>query len=201
MGTVEFKGWLRWCGGVQSRNHIKSSYSYGWFRLCWREVFFWTICFLPLTFLEWRSYQRCNKLVSLYLGYQTFLKEILVIFFNNFYKSMPIWLRRDNVYSWQCPNQNDQKHEYVYFYASNFEKIRNLHVLQLKTWKILAKGNSFNPATRECDLCLKEKFCIIFQPEGASLNDTSELFATCRHRLIRSWRTFNPPFQSSKTSQ
>ena len=40
MGTVEFKGWLRWCGGVQSRNHIKSSYSYGWFRLCWREVFF-----------------------------------------------------------------------------------------------------------------------------------------------------------------
>ena len=51
------------------------------------------------------------------------------------------------------------------------------------SWKILAKCESFNPATRKCNLCLREKYCIIFKPEGASLNARSELFATCRHRL------------------
>ena len=34
------------------------------------------------------------------------------------------------------------------------------------------------------NLCLREKFCIIFKPEGASLNGRSELFSTCRHRLL-----------------
>ena len=53
---------------------------------------------------------------------------------------------------------------------------------QLK-WKILAKCPPFNPTTRSCKLCLKEKFLIMFKPEGASLNDRSEIFATCRHRL------------------
>ena len=31
-------------------------------------------------------------------------------------------------------------------------------------------------------LCIREKYFIIFQPEGASLNSRSELFTTCRHR-------------------
>ena len=31
-------------------------------------------------------------------------------------------------------------------------------------------------------LCLKEKFYIIFNPAGASLNQRTELFSVCRHR-------------------
>ena len=50
-------------------------------------------------------------------------------------------------------------------------------------WKLIAKRPSFNPTTKTCQLCLQEKYCIIFKPEGASLNDRTEIFATCRHRL------------------
>ena len=65
------------------------------------------------------------------------------------------------------------------------------HVWRLKdqnknfeiNWKLVDRATDFNPTTRKCRLCLKEKFYIIFQPEGASLNKRSELFSACRHRL------------------
>ena len=50
------------------------------------------------------------------------------------------------------------------------------------SWKILSKRKSYNPATKKCTLCLREKYLIIFNPEGASLNSRSELYSTCRHR-------------------
>ena len=50
-------------------------------------------------------------------------------------------------------------------------------------WKILDRANIFDPSTRKCRLCLKEKYYIIFQPPGATLNQRSELYSTCRHRL------------------
>ena len=65
------------------------------------------------------------------------------------------------------------------------------HVWKLKdqkkdfdiSWTIINKANPFDPTTCKCRLCLKEKFHIIFQPSGATLNKRSELFSTCRHRL------------------
>ena len=51
------------------------------------------------------------------------------------------------------------------------------------TWKILGRSRSFNPSTKACNLCLKEKYFIMFRPEGATLNCRNEFFATCRHRL------------------
>ena len=50
-------------------------------------------------------------------------------------------------------------------------------------WRIKDRAAAFNPISRKCNLCLKEKYFIIFQPEGASLNSRSELYSTCRHRL------------------
>ena len=49
-------------------------------------------------------------------------------------------------------------------------------------WSIIDRAKEFNPDTKKCRLCIKEKYYIIFQPECASLNDRSELFSTCRHR-------------------
>ena len=49
-------------------------------------------------------------------------------------------------------------------------------------WKILSRGRSFNPSTRQCNLCLKEKYFIMFKPNGTTLNDRSDFFSTCRHR-------------------
>ena len=50
-------------------------------------------------------------------------------------------------------------------------------------WNVKDRAAPFNPVSKKCYLCLKEKYHIIFQPEGASLNSRSELFSTCRHRL------------------
>ena len=49
-------------------------------------------------------------------------------------------------------------------------------------WSVIGRASDFNPTTRKCRLCIKEKFHIIFQPEGAMLNERSELYSTCRHR-------------------
>ena len=67
---------------------------------------------------------------------------------------------------------------------SNFIwKLKRENVTYKIDWKILMRGNSFNPSTKTCNLCLKEKYCIMFKPDGATLNSRSELFSTCRHRL------------------
>ena len=65
------------------------------------------------------------------------------------------------------------------------------HILELKdqgipyeiSWKKLARGKVFNPISKTCQLCLKEKYLIMFSPEGATLNRRNELYSTCRHRL------------------
>ena len=49
-------------------------------------------------------------------------------------------------------------------------------------WSVIDRGKPFNPTYKKCSLCLNEKFHIIFQPAGSTLNSRSELFSTCRHR-------------------
>ena len=73
---------------------------------------------------------------------------------------------------------------------SNHSTTLSSHIWDLKDknknyevkWSIIDRAKEFNPDTKKCRLCIKEKYYIIFQPEGASLNDRSELFSTCRHR-------------------
>ena len=36
-------------------------------------------------------------------------------------------------------------------------------------WELVDRAQEFNPSTRKCRLCNKEKYYIIFQPEGATL--------------------------------
>ena len=50
------------------------------------------------------------------------------------------------------------------------------------TWKIVAKAEPYNPATKKCNLCIKEKYYIIYKPEMSTLNKRSELTTACRHR-------------------
>ena len=66
----------------------------------------------------------------------------------------------------------------------------SMHIWNLKnqgedyntSWKIIDRGKAFNPSTKSCQVCLKEKYQIMFNPEGATLNDRREIFSTCRHR-------------------
>ena len=52
-------------------------------------------------------------------------------------------------------------------------------------WRIVDKGRSFNPVNNVCNLCNKEKFHILFNPELADLNSKSEFFSHCRHKRSR----------------
>ena len=47
---------------------------------------------------------------------------------------------------------------------------------------ILSSSSPYNSASKRCNLCLKEKFLIICQPELSMLNKRNELVSSCRHR-------------------
>jgi hypothetical protein len=49
-------------------------------------------------------------------------------------------------------------------------------------WTFLERNvQTYNPITRKCRLCLREKFNIVLKPELASLNSRQEIFSRCRH--------------------
>ena len=49
-------------------------------------------------------------------------------------------------------------------------------------WKIKSRGTQYNPSTKKCRICLKEKHFILYKGEGTTLNSKGEIFNTCRHR-------------------
>ena len=50
------------------------------------------------------------------------------------------------------------------------------------SWKILeANIPTFDPVTKTCQLCLREKFNIILNPHLANLNSRNEAYSHCRH--------------------
>ena len=49
-------------------------------------------------------------------------------------------------------------------------------------WDFIDRATTFNPITRKCRLCLKEKFHIMYNPDASTLNKRQEIFSTCRHR-------------------
>ena len=51
------------------------------------------------------------------------------------------------------------------------------------TWNLVETAPIFNHTTRNCRLCNREKWHIMFKPEGATINDRTEFYSTCRHRL------------------
>ena len=49
-------------------------------------------------------------------------------------------------------------------------------------WSILDKGSTHRNGSKTCNLCLTEKFYIIFHNKENLLNKRSEILSTCRHR-------------------
>ena len=49
-------------------------------------------------------------------------------------------------------------------------------------WEIVGRAQPFNPATGQCRLCLLEKYYIMFNKIGASLNQRTEFFSHCYHK-------------------
>ena len=59
------------------------------------------------------------------------------------------------------------------------------------SWRVLSSSSPYNSSSKRCNLCLKEKFLIIYQPDLSSLSKRNELISSCRHRnkalLCNSW--------------
>ena len=49
------------------------------------------------------------------------------------------------------------------------------------SWKILDRASTFNPSTKMCRLCLTEKYHLMYNDSGATLNSRSEFYTACRH--------------------
>ena len=49
-------------------------------------------------------------------------------------------------------------------------------------WEIVCKAAPFSPTSKACNLCLAEKWNIVFKRENASLNKRQEIFNHCRHK-------------------
>ena len=61
-------------------------------------------------------------------------------------------------------------------------KLKNDKVEYNLKWKIIDRGKTYSTTNNTCQLCVKEAYYIIFNPELADLNSKSELFASCRHK-------------------
>ena len=49
-------------------------------------------------------------------------------------------------------------------------------------WSILSKASTYNPSTKQCNLCTTEKTLILLSKDIDLLNKRSELMGKCRHR-------------------
>ena len=52
------------------------------------------------------------------------------------------------------------------------------------SWRVLDRGQPFNPVTKICKLCVREKFYIIRKPHLATLNHRKEVGAHCPHIVM-----------------
>ena len=74
-------------------------------------------------------------------------------------------------------------------------KATHPHIPYSIAWDEVDRGPPYNPSTGVCKLCLKEKYHIMSNPDGASLNQRSEFFCHCYHKypqLLKNFN-FNPP--------
>ena len=106
---------------------------------------------------------------------------------------------------------DNQVETYVGLTAGEFKKRHSKHKYDFKTeaqknsttlsahvWKLKEENKPYNieftivgraapysPVSATCNLCILEKYEIIFNPEKASLNSRHELFSACRHKWGR----------------
>ena len=76
-----------------------------------------------------------------------------------------------------------QKKENDTMLASHIWDLKRQNIDYKITWKILERAKPFSPVSKICNLCTKEKYFIIFEPEKASLNKKEELNNHCLHKF------------------
>ena len=66
--------------------------------------------------------------------------------------------------------------------STHIWELKDQNINHTLSWKILDRAQPFNPSTNMCRLCLTEKYYLMYNPEGATLNSRSEFYTACRHK-------------------
>ena len=61
-------------------------------------------------------------------------------------------------------------------------KLRSQGIEPEVTWKLIDRGKPYSPDHNVSQLCIKERFYIIFRPEMATINSRKEIFNSCIHK-------------------
>ena len=66
--------------------------------------------------------------------------------------------------------------------SAEYWRIKELNGTPSVTWRVVKHAKSYTPETKNCQLCLCEKFEIANYPGKDLLNKRTEIVAKCRHR-------------------
>ena len=92
--------------------------------------------------------------------------------------STPFWQRYAN----HKTSFSNQKHRNETTLSSFIWDLKEKNINFTLKWRVIDRGKPYNPVSGDCQLCLKEKFIIIFKPEISTLNSRNELGSNCRHK-------------------
>ena len=100
---------------------------------------------------------------------------------SEFYTGVTARRFKDRYYEHQSNSRHeDERHKTTL--SEHIWKLKNMNEPYTVSWWVIDRGRAFNPSTKTCDICSKEKFHIMFNPQTATLNSRREVFLTCRHR-------------------
>ena len=84
-----------------------------------------------------------------------------------------------------------KEHKHDIKSVSGTEKTRlSTHIWEIKDrggthddvkWELIDRGPTYNPTSKKCLVCLKEKYHIMYTRDNTTLNKRSEIFSSCRH--------------------
>ena len=84
---------------------------------------------------------------------------------------------RNHQSSFRCSNRRNETELSKYIWTLQDSK----KPLQIK-WKVFKKCKPYSNISKNCNICLYEKFIIICKKELCSLNRRNELASSCPHR-------------------
>ena len=66
--------------------------------------------------------------------------------------------------------------------AKHIRKLQDSNINYSLKFKHLPQAPAYNPVTDKGQLCLTEKYFIMFHPEGANINSRTEFFSAYQHK-------------------
>ena len=79
-------------------------------------------------------------------------------------------------------NANSEKGRATTALSSHIWALKDQNINYKVTWRLKYRGPDYNPLTRKCRICLKEKYYIMHDRGGSSLNRRSEVYNSCAHK-------------------